>query len=75
LIGNGFRVSLDDRSEKIGYKIREGETQKTPYMLILGEREVQSGTISIRQRRAGDIGSSTTQEFIEKLRAEEIAKQ
>ncbi|MCX6161859.1 MAG: threonine--tRNA ligase [Ignavibacteriae bacterium] len=63
----GFRVYLDDRSEKIGYKIRESENKKVPYMLVLGENEKQSGNISVRQHGAGDKGSFELQDFIQRV--------
>jgi len=66
----GIRVQLDDRNEKVGYKIREAETQKIPYMLIVGQREVEEGTVSVRQRRVGDLGKSSLGEFIAKIRTD-----
>ena len=66
----GFRVELDDRSEKIGYKIREAQLQKIPYMLIIGDKEVQSNTIGVRSRKAGDLGAIAVDEFIEKVKVE-----
>ncbi|MDR1408728.1 MAG: threonine--tRNA ligase [Oscillospiraceae bacterium] len=60
----GLRVDIDRRSEKIGYKIREAQVEKIPYMLLLGDKEVESGTISVRKRGEGDIGSQTVAEFI-----------
>lgn len=64
---SGIRVELDERNEKIGYKIRYWETQKIPYMIIVGEKEVSSNTVSIRQHKKGDLGSSTLPELKEKL--------
>ncbi|HUH11707.1 MAG TPA: His/Gly/Thr/Pro-type tRNA ligase C-terminal domain-containing protein, partial [Longimicrobiales bacterium] len=49
----GLRVHLDDRSETLGYRIREGETQKVPYMAVVGEREAEGGTVAVRKRGAG----------------------
>ena len=72
LEANGMRVEVDDRSEKIGYKIREAQLAKIPYMLVMGDKEVESGTVSVRQRGAGDIGSMTYDEFKE-LALSEIA--
>ena len=60
----GIRADLDDRNEKIGYKIREWETKKVPYMLVLGEKERSAGTVSVRRHRKGDIGAVTRAEFI-----------
>ncbi len=60
----GIRVHLDDRNEKIGYKIREAQLQKIPYMLIIGDQEVESNTLSVRKRGEGDIGAKNTEELI-----------
>lgn len=64
LFNAGIRVDLDDRAEKIGYKIREAQLQKIPYMLIVGEKEVESGTVSVRSRKNGDLGAVKVEEFI-----------
>ena len=66
----GFRVELDDRSEKIGYKIREAQLQKTPYMLILGEKEVEAKAVGVRARSEGDIGAMNLEDFVQKLHDE-----
>jgi len=68
---NNIRVKVDDRNEKIGFKIREAELQKVPYMIIIGEKEVETGTISVRQRRKGDLGKFSIQDLINKI-SEEI---
>ncbi len=68
---NGIRVELDDRQEKIGYKIREAQLQKIPYMLILGEKEVEANTVGVRKRKEGDIGQMPLDEFIKKVKDEE----
>lgn len=60
----GIRVELDERNEKIGYKIREAQLQKIPYMLILGDKEIESGAVGVRSRKDGDIGQMPTDEFI-----------
>jgi len=65
-----IRVSLDDRNEKVGFKIREAELQKIPYMIIVGEKENQSGKISIRKRKKGDIGQFTINDFIDQISKE-----
>ncbi|HZW39811.1 MAG TPA: threonine--tRNA ligase [Ignavibacteriaceae bacterium] len=62
-----IRVELDERNEKIGYKIRDWETQKVPYMFILGQKEADAGNISIRQHKKGDLGSLPLSEFIHKI--------
>ena len=66
----GLRVDLDERQEKIGYKIREAQLQKTPYMLVVGDREAAEGTVSVRTRSGGDQGASTIPGFIESARGE-----
>lgn len=68
----GIRVELDERNEKIGYKIREAQMQKIPYMIIVGDKEEQENSISIRERKAGDTGSKSIDEFIEEIRSQEI---
>ena len=74
LFAAGYRVSLDDRSEKIGYKIREAQVQKVPYMLILGEKEATEGTIAVRHRGEGDIGAMKLDAFTARLQAEVKSK-
>lgn len=69
---NGLRAELDRRSEKVGAKIRDAETSKIPYMLIVGEKEERNGTVSIRRHRIGDIGTLPLESFINKA-AEEVA--
>lgn len=59
----GFRVELDDRAEKVGYKIREAQLEKVPYMLIVGEKEVEDGLVSVRSRSAGDLGQMTLADY------------
>ena len=70
----GLRVKLDDRNEKIGYKIREAQLEKVPYMVIIGQKEVDENVISVRSRKDGDIGASNTNEFIEKVKEENEKK-
>jgi len=64
LAGAGLRVDLDDRQEKIGYKIREAQLQKIPYMLVAGDRESAEGAVSVRHRSTGDLGARTVDAFI-----------
>lgn len=66
----GIRVELDDRQEKIGYKIREAQLSKIPYMLILGDKEVQNEQVGVRSRSEGDIGAMDESKFIEKVNEE-----
>lgn len=68
----GLRVYLDDRNEKIGYKIREAQLQKVPYMLVIGDKEVEDGTVAVRRRGEGDIGAMKQEDFIA-MPQEEIA--
>jgi len=64
----GFRAETDLRSEKIGYKIREAQMQKIPYMIVLGDKEAESGTVAVRSREGGDEGAKQLNEFIEAAR-------
>lgn len=66
----GIRVKVDDRQEKIGYKIREAQLSKIPYMLIVGDKEVQSNSVGVRSRKEGDIGAQKLEEFILKIKEE-----
>ena len=66
----GLRVELDERSEKIGYKIREAQLEKVPYMLIVGDKEAESGTVSVRSRKEGDLGAIPTDIFIKMAQRE-----
>ncbi|MEG1886550.1 MAG: His/Gly/Thr/Pro-type tRNA ligase C-terminal domain-containing protein, partial [Oscillospiraceae bacterium] len=61
----GIRAEVDDRSEKIGYKIREAQLQKIPYMLVMGDKEIEGNSVSVRRRGEGDIGSMSEQQFTE----------
>ncbi len=67
LIDENLRVEFDKRNEKIGYKIRDWETQKVPYMLIVGEKEETNGTVSVRKHKHGDQGETTIDEFIKTI--------
>jgi len=60
----GIRVKVDDRSEKIGYKIREAQMEKVPYMLVVGEKEMEAGQVAVRRRDKGDVGAVAAEEFI-----------
>jgi len=66
----GIRSSLDSRNESIGKKIREGEMQKIPYLLIIGEREAAAGTVAVRERGAGDKGAMTLQRFLDIIKSQ-----
>ncbi len=64
----GLRAELDERNEKIGYKIREAQMQKIPYMVIIGEKEAEAGTVSVRSRHDGDLGSMPVDEFLKLIK-------
>jgi threonyl-tRNA synthetase len=70
LESNNIRVELDDRAEKIGYKIREGQLEKVPYMVIIGDKEVETNTVGLRSRQEGDLGSISIDDFIKKIVSE-----
>ena len=67
LLQAGIRVEVDDRNEKVGYKIREAQLQKVPYMLIVGEKEAESAAVSVRDRAEGDLGAMATEAFAAKV--------
>jgi threonyl-tRNA synthetase len=64
LAAEGLRVEIDERQEKIGYKIREAQLQKIPYMLVIGDREAAENAVAVRHRAGGDLGSRGVEEFI-----------
>ncbi len=67
---HGMRITVDDRSEQIGAKIRDAETAKIPYMLIIGAKEMENGTVSVRKHRKGDIGTFDFSDFLSKINNE-----
>ena len=69
----GIRAEIDTRAEKIGYKIREAQLQKTPYMLVIGDKEMADQNVSVRHRKAGDLGAMSVNDFIDRLH-EEVAQ-
>jgi threonyl-tRNA synthetase len=73
LRAKGVRVSVDDRSEKMGYKIREAQLQKVPYMLVVGDRELEARNVSVRHRHAGDVGTMDAEALA--LRIEQLVSQ
>lgn len=75
LKSKGIRAEKDLRNEKIGYKIREAQVQRIPYMLILGDKEIEQNMVAVRSRREGDIGKMSLDEFISKLKKEIEEKQ
>lgn len=66
-----IRTEVDDRSEKLGYKLREAQLEKVPYMIVVGDKDIENGTVSVRSRKKGDMGSMSVDEFI-KLIVEEV---
>ncbi|MCH5184449.1 MAG: threonine--tRNA ligase, partial [Oscillospiraceae bacterium] len=71
---SGFRVTVDTRNEKIGYKIREAQLEKIPYMLVLGDEEAQNGTLSVRSRKDGNLGSVSMEDFLARITVERDTK-
>ena len=69
-----IRVTVDERNEKIGYKIREAQMQKIPYVLVVGDKEMENGTVAVRKRGEGDLGPQATDVFTKQLLAEIAAK-
>ena len=63
LRSEGFRVEVDSRNEKIGKKIREAQIEKVPYMVVVGDRDLENGTVSPRHRAAGDLGAMSFEDF------------
>ena len=70
LEAKGIRCEVDDRSEKIGFKIRSAQLEKVPYMVLAGDKDIENGTISVRTRSGGDKGAMALDEFVEKILAE-----
>ena len=70
LLDAGVRAELDERSEKIGYKIREAQNEKIPYMLIVGQKEEEEGLVAVRSRYGGDLGQTALKGFLEKIKKE-----
>jgi len=71
----GLRAQVDERSEKLNYKIRQAQVQKVPYMLVVGDKEAQAGSVSVRHRHAGDLGPAPVAEFgarVARLAAERV---
>ena len=67
LLDKEVRVEVDDRAEKIGYKIREAQLQKVPYMLVVGDKEQEAGEVGVRNRKDGDVGAMKLEKFVEKI--------
>ncbi len=69
----GLRVEVDARDEKLGYKIRQAQVEKVPYMLVVGDREAQEGQVAVRSRDRGDLGSQSLEDFV-RLITEKVAQ-
>jgi len=67
LTAANLRAEIDDRNEKMGYKIRAAQTKKIPYMLVVGDKEAQSGQVAVRNRFQGDEGSQSLDSFLDKI--------
>ena len=65
LEAKGIRCEVDDRSEKIGYKIREAQLEKVPYMLLCGDKDIEAQTVSVRSRKNGDIGAMSVEQYLD----------
>jgi threonyl-tRNA synthetase len=74
LRSRGFRVEVDTRRERMQAKLRDAQAQQVPYMLVVGDRDQQAGTVSVRERRAGDLGAKPLEEFIAELEAQRAEK-
>ena len=70
----GIRTTVDNRNEKIGYKIRQAQLEKIPYFFIVGDKEVEDNTVSLRSRKDGDLGASPVDEIIAKIVKENADK-
>jgi threonyl-tRNA synthetase len=74
LVKVGIRAEADTRNEKLGYKIREAQLEKIPYMLIVGDKEAEDKTVSVRSRKDGDLGVMSIEELTNKLIIEDRTK-
>jgi threonyl-tRNA synthetase len=74
LVDAEFRAQVDERQEKIGYKIREAQLQKIPYMLVVGDREAAEGAVAVRSRSGGDLGSQPLDRFVVSARDEVVTR-
>lgn len=70
LVDRKIRVELDNRNEKMNAKIRDAEKEKVPYILVIGDKEMESGSVSVRKRKKGNLGAVKLEEFIERIEQE-----
>jgi threonyl-tRNA synthetase len=75
LTGAGIRAEVDDRTESVGKKIRDGELKKVPYMLVVGDQERSEGTVAVRKHREGDLGTTPVSDFAASLSAAILARE
>ena len=75
LVEAGIRVEVDDRTESVGKKIREGELKKVPYMLVVGDQEASEGAVAVRKHREGDLGTQPVSDFAASLSAAILARE
>ena len=73
-VQHGIRADVDARNEKIGYKLRQGRNERVSYLAVIGEREVEAGTLSVRSSKEGDLGSLSADSFMDILREEMTTK-
>ena len=66
----GVRIKTDNRNEKIGYKIREAQLEKVPYMLVIGDKEIEANAVAVRSRKDGDLGQVKVEDFVKKIKEE-----
>ena len=69
-----LRVEIDDRSEKLGFKLREAQLEKIPYMIVIGDKDTENGTVSVRSRKNGDMGAMPIDEFVAMIAKEQETK-
>jgi threonyl-tRNA synthetase len=74
LNNSDIRTLIDDRNEKIGKKIRDNELKRIPYLLVIGEKEVESGTVAVRRQGEGDKGTMKTEDFVRLIKGEVAAE-
>jgi threonyl-tRNA synthetase len=74
LRSDGFRVEANTKSDKIGAKIRDAQMQKVPFMLVLGDKELEEGTVAVRERKQGDMGAMPIEEFTEMIRQQKLLR-
>ena len=70
LLNEGIRVELDSRQEKLGYKIREAQMEKVPYILVIGDKEIEANAVGVRERKQGDLGQIKVEDFITRIQEE-----